>query len=121
MLVFFPDGVLLSSEFSPKFTERPLSQAALATGKYTTLCVEMSTTEVTEHVCPYFITERTTKNSCMIIYIMFHAKLSYINMHVKQIHTIDANVKLQAGTNLNTVAGRKQLILALLYPDWLMA
>ena len=48
-------------------------------------------------------------------------KLSYINMHVKQIHTIDANVKLQAGTNLNTVAGRKQLILALLYPDWLMA
>ena len=34
---------------------------------------------------------------------------------------LDANVKLQARTNLNTVPGREQSTTALLYSDWLIA
>ena len=34
---------------------------------------------------------------------------------------LDANVILKARTNLNTVPGREQSILALLYSNWLLA
>ena len=45
-----------------------------ATDNYTTIRVEMSTTEITEDNCPYLKTEATTKKLLNNIIITFHVK-----------------------------------------------
>ena len=45
-----------------------------ATDKYTTLRVEMSTTEIMEDIFPYFKTETTTKNFWIVLYDTFQVK-----------------------------------------------
>ena len=47
-----------------------------ATGNYTTLRVEMSTTEIMEDICPYFGKEATTENVCLVLCITVHENIS---------------------------------------------
>ena len=82
-----------------------------------TLRVETSTTETTEHFCPYFKKKQQLKRLKNTVTFMFHVKIILYEYRCSVNPYVLRRCQIQTGTNLNTVPDREQSILALLSSD----